>query len=113
MESPLLRRHFPIIITYINFVGAAAIMRIAIFILALAVSTPAFAADPPKPAPKPGEGKDKMICRREVPIGSLIASRKVCLTKEQWTARQRDGNEEARRVVEQGVGRCVGAGSNC
>jgi hypothetical protein len=43
--------------------------------------------------------KEAMICRREVPIGSLIASRKICLTKDQWQRRIADGNEEARKMV--------------
>ena len=49
--------------------------------------------------------KDKLICRREAPIGSLIASRKTCLTKAQWEARARDGNEEARNQVYNNAGR--------
>ena len=73
-------------------------MRIALLIVAMAVSAPALAADAAKSA-QPGADKDRLICRREVPIGSLIATRKVCLTKSEWAARERDGNEEARKLV--------------
>ena len=56
-------------------------------------------------APDPSGEKEKLICKREVPIGSLIASRKICLTKSQWTKRAEDGNEEARRQVYDNMGR--------
>ena len=83
-------------------------MRTAAFLLALAVAAPAL-SDTPKQAPaQPGADKDKLICRREVPIGSLIASRKMCLTKEQWRQRDDDGNAAARKVVEDSAGRCGG-----
>ena len=49
--------------------------------------------------------KEKLICRREVPIGSLIASRKVCLTKSEWEARAQNGNEQARKQVYDNMGR--------
>jgi hypothetical protein len=82
-------------------------MRTAFIILAFAASAPALAAAS-KPAPEqPGADKDKLICRREVPIGSLIATRKICLTKAQWTRREEDGNREARKVVEDGASRQV------
>lgn len=57
---------------------------------------------PAQTAPDP---KDALVCKRETPIGSLIASRKVCLTKAQWEARTRDGNEEARRQAYENMGR--------
>lgn len=76
-------------------------MRIAAILLAAAVISPAIAAD----EAKPGDGKDKLICKREVPIGSLIASRKTCLTKAQWVQREKDGNEEARKMIYDNQGR--------
>jgi predicted secreted protein len=78
-------------------------MRILAAILAIAVAGPALAAD--TAAQKPGEDKDKLVCKREVPIGSLIASRKVCLTKSQWAQREKDGNEEARKMIYDNQGR--------
>jgi hypothetical protein len=92
------------------FIKTEDAMRIALFILAVALSTPALAADPSKAptAEQPAANKDKLICRREVPIGSLIASRKVCLTKAQWAAREADGNEAARKLVYDNMGRPPG-----
>ena len=78
-------------------------MRFAALVLAAAVAFPAVAADT-KPE-QVGADKEKLICRREVPIGSLIATRKVCLTKSQWTQREIDGNREARKMVEDNTGR--------
>ena len=78
-------------------------MRIAISMLLIALSTPAFAANPKSQA----DNKDdnRVVCRREVPIGSLIASRKVCLTKAQWEERATRGNDEARRQMEENAAR--------
>jgi hypothetical protein len=59
----------------------------------------------PSAAPDPTEPKEKLICKREVPIGSLIASRKICLTKSQWEARAKDGNDQARKLVDDNAGR--------
>lgn len=77
-------------------------MRIAAILLSAAIITPAVAADNKA---KPGADKDKLICKREIPIGSLIASRKVCLTQAQWTQRIEDGNREARKMMEDGTTR--------
>lgn len=55
-------------------------------------------------ADKPADG-DKVVCKREVPVGSLIASRKVCLTKAQWIERSTRGNEEARRQMDENAAR--------
>jgi predicted secreted protein len=75
-------------------------MRIAALIIAIAVAAPALAAEV-----KPGADKEKLICKREVPVGSLIASRKTCLTKAQWVQRELDGNEEARKMIYDNQGR--------
>ena len=84
-------------------------MRVAFLVFAFSLSAPAFSADKPIQA---GVEKDKLICRREVPVGSLIASRKICLTKADWSRRAEDGNEEARRLYDRG-GRCNGLGTAC
>ncbi|MBA2919602.1 hypothetical protein GON01_11125 [Sphingomonas sp. MAH-20] len=78
-------------------------MRLATAMLLIVLSTPAFAANPKSQ----GDNKDdnRVICRREVPIGSLIASRKVCLTKSQWEERSTRGNEEARKQMEDNAAR--------
>lgn len=76
-------------------------MRIATTLIILAVSAPAFAADNKPQAGMQGGSDNPVICRREVPIGSLIASRKVCMTKTEWETRSMRGNEEARRQIEE------------
>lgn len=86
-------------------------MRFPLACLALAVTLPAplFAQDaaPAAGAEKPA-AKDKLICRRETPIGSLIATRKMCLTKTQWAERERVGNDVARQMVQDNQGRPSG-----
>jgi hypothetical protein len=78
-------------------------MRTLAVILAAVVMLPASAAVADNA--KVGNDKDKLICKREVPVGSLIASRKVCLTQAQWTQRIEDGNRETRKMMEDGTTR--------
>jgi hypothetical protein len=75
--------------------------------LAIALGVPAtFSALQAKPeAGKTGGSDNPVVCKREVPIGSLIATRKVCLTKSQWIERQTRGNEEARKQIEDNMAR--------
>ena len=87
-------------------------MRLSILVLATLVASTAGASDI-SPAEAPGAGKDKLVCKREVPVGSLIASRKMCLTKEQWRKRADDGNATARGLVEDGAGACGQDGGVC
>lgn len=49
--------------------------------LAIAVSAPVLAADGDKDQEAP---KEKKICRTERVTGSLVASRRVCMTKAEW-----------------------------
>jgi hypothetical protein len=57
--------------------------------------------------------KERLICRRETPIGSLIARRKMCLTATEWEKRQKDGNEASRKLVYDNMGttNCLNDGS--
>jgi hypothetical protein len=71
--------------------------------LLLALGAAPAAAEPQ--AGKAGGSDDPVVCKREVPIGSLIATRKVCLTKSQWIERQTRGNEEARKQMEDNAAR--------
>jgi hypothetical protein len=63
------------------------------------------AAPASEDANEPGEGKEQLICKREVPIGSLIVSRKVCLTRSEWDARAIDGQSTANKLMMAGMGR--------
>lgn len=76
-------------------------MRASLLILAFAVATPSLslAAKPAgKDATKVNADKEKLICRREVPIGSLIASRKTCMTALQWQKQAENAEAEAERM---------------
>ncbi|MBS0505169.1 MAG: hypothetical protein JSS55_15495 [Proteobacteria bacterium] len=81
----------------------------SIILAAIVLASPAVAIDPAKP----DADKEPLICKREVPIGSLIASRKMCLTKTQWRKRADDGNATARQLVEDGAGACGHDGGVC
>ena len=63
----------------------------------------------PQGQPQP-DAKEKLICKREVPIGSLIPTRKICLTQSQWDQRGRDGNEQARKMMYDNMGKCFDPG---
>lgn len=84
-------------------------MRLSVACLTLAVTLPVASFAPAQAegakSEAPAPAKEKVICRREVPIGSLIASRKTCLTKAQWAERERFGNEIARKMVSDSAGR--------
>lgn len=73
-------------------------------LLSLFVTLP-FAQTGAATMPTPEQRLEKRVCRRETPVGSLIASRRVCLTRAQWAERERIGNEVARRMVEDNQGR--------
>ena len=77
-------------------------MSIALILTSIALAAPATAIDPAKP----GAAKEPLICKRETPVGSLIATRKMCLTKTQWRQRADTGNAIARALVEDGAGAC-------
>ena len=82
-------------------------MRFAFFMFALVMAAPVMAGDTkPATTAQPGSDKDKLICRREVPVGSLIATRKMCMTEKQWQKRADDGNAAARALVEDAAGAC-------
>lgn len=83
-------------------------MRSLTLLAALALVSPALAESSKQTSAQSGPAKAKLICKREVPVGSLIASRKTCMTKAQWDAQARDGNDEARRMVEMNTGRPPG-----
>lgn len=85
-------------------------MRLTAFAFALAATIPAiaYAAGDPAPAKSEKPAGEKMICKRETPIGSLIASRKTCMTAKEWQARAMNGNDEARKMVYDNQGRPSG-----
>ena len=59
-------------------------MLITLSMFLLAPAENAVEATPPTPAAKPA-----LVCRRGQPTNSLVPTRKVCLTAEEWA--RRDG----------------------
>jgi hypothetical protein len=65
-------------------------MKVMIALVALMVAVPAAAADPATGDGKAGAAtpkKERKICRREETSTGLYASRSICLTAEEWHAR--------------------------
>jgi len=74
---------FQVSIDYVTGLNKGVHMRIAAIMFALALPTPSFAADV-KPGQQAGTEKEKLICRREVETGSLVRSKKICLSAKDW-----------------------------
>jgi hypothetical protein len=85
----------------------------AVLPLLVLIAAPAAAAEQTIPASASSADKDKLVCKREVPVGSLIASRKMCLTKTEWQKRTDQGNATARALVEDSAGACGANGGVC
>ncbi|NNM77599.1 hypothetical protein HJG53_11830 [Sphingomonas sp. ID1715] len=83
-------------------------MRHFLLLPLIAVSASALAQPSTPPAAQPAANKDKLICKRETPVGSLIASRKRCMTKEEWTRMEQEQNEIARKFVYDNTSRSSG-----
>ena len=79
-------------------------MKIGVTLLAsiaLLVGTPVSAATTAdtgmqQRAAKPGNAGEK-VCENIVSTGSRIASKRVCMTREQWAQRQRDDRDEVEK----------------
>ena len=85
-------------------------MRALLTLSLLGAAAPLLASEPAAAEQaQPGADKEKLICRRENVIGSIIpARRKMCLTKSEWERREYDGNEAARKMVQDNAGKCGG-----
>ncbi len=80
-------------------------MTACLFLLApaLAAQTPdAKSAEKTAPAAKTAP-KDRIVCRSVEVTGSLVKRGKVCKTAGEWNAITRNGNENARAVVDSGL----------
>ena len=65
----------------------------------LIMAVPALAAKPEAaPAAKPDEGADKLVCRREVVVGSRLPGPRVCRTAAEWKGNSRDDQDAIRRA---------------
>ena len=82
--------------------------------LAIAGSGPAFAA-PMKTVGAQGDDGSKIVCKRIVPTGSLVAGRVVCRSKAMWKSgvetKADRGRDEDPLVLEAGVGQAIQVGS--
>lgn len=69
----------------------------------LLATAPALAVEPEAtptstPGAKPDDGADKLICRRQVVVGSRLPGPKVCRTQAQWNGNNRDDQDAIRRA---------------
>ena len=69
-----------------------------------APATPAPAAKPQKLAKAAANPADKVICKTEMPIGSRLGGRRVCMTKLQWEAQS--------QAAQSSMENRLGAGAN-
>jgi len=73
--------------------------------LPVAAQTPTGDTAPNAGSGTPQPAKEKLICRREAPIGSLIPSRKRCYTREEWDQIAQAARDLTTRMVTDGQGR--------
>jgi hypothetical protein len=87
----------------------------ALFASASAAPAAAFAAaqDSTSAASKPAADgkKERVICKRQTRIGSLVAASRVCLTKKEWDRAQVVAQETARGAIDSCRNR--GSGGPC
>ncbi len=65
-------------------------------VILLALSAPS--GNPANNA-SPNAPEDRVICHRETPTGSLIATRELCMTKAEWNALEEDYKAGGRQLV--------------
>ncbi len=74
-------------------------------IAALAMPTTATAAE------QQGDKRERRICKREVAIGSLVAAKRTCLTREEWKKAERY-NKQTVEEWQEAIDRNLQPGSN-
>ncbi len=75
-------------------------MIISTGFLALAMMADAAATAPATAAPI--DPMEKVICRRTYETGSLVKSKRVCLTKREWVLADEKGRSMAEKMVADG-----------
>lgn len=72
-----------------------------IFVACGIVAGPAMAQNPTGASASEAAGKasdvNKVVCKREESIGSRLAAKKVCLTVQEWTERERISKDATER----------------
>jgi hypothetical protein len=70
-------------------------------ILAASVAfVPAMAAEPPK-AQKTANDPDEKICERITPVGSRLATKRVCATRAEWEQRRLQARQDIEKSQQQ------------
>jgi hypothetical protein len=72
----------------------------------LAVTAP---AGNPANNVSPRTSDDQVICQRETPTGSVITTRKLCLTKAEWNGLEEDYKAGGRKLVDERLRARTGA----
>lgn len=78
--------------------GSVSMHPYAVALIAASIAMPAFAQAPAAapPAAAPVDKSQEIICKREKEIGSLVKSKRTCLTRQQWAYVQ-DTNQQFAR----------------
>jgi hypothetical protein len=78
-------------------------MIVSSTLLALAMMADAAVSSPTASKPTASaDPMDKVVCRRTPVTGSLVSSKRVCLTKREWVAADEKGRKFAEEVVRDG-----------
>jgi hypothetical protein len=79
-------------------VGDRRMRRLFLTALFLTASIPAQAQTDAAPAKAVAGDPNKVICKRETVIGSLVAARKVCRTRAEWLSARTDAQRDTQMM---------------
>lgn len=80
-------------------------MRSAMWVVAVSGLGTAAATVAAQQAPAAEPAKPKMICKRSVDTGSLVAKRRECRTKQDWERLSEAARMNGQDMVDRGMGR--------
>ncbi len=83
-------------------------MRSAMWMVAISVLGTATSATAQQ-APAAGANKPKMICKRTVDTGSLVAKRRECRTRQEWDRISEAARMGGQDLIDRNMGRPPGA----
>lgn len=68
------------------------------FLMAGLLCATAAQAEQAKPQPK-AKDPNEVVCKRELQIGSLVKTTKICRTRADWTRAREDAQNEGERMM--------------
>ena len=66
----------------------------------LVIATPVVAQTPPQPAAqaKPVDPMSEVVCQKQEVVGSRLATRRVCMTRQQWLEQRSSDRQDTEKA---------------